>query len=166
MGFVNTGRPATSQISVRLRPTSKLARYLKENGNTTHTWTLRTDEGLPMRATIKAINSPDVDNLQEHSFDRPEDVYLLIQLFIGPACEKGEELFTVVVCTAEALKSHYAGKTPRGLRHHLLVEAYDYETVRRHIEKICDRVEGETWRDIGERLNRYFTWEFEDDQEE
>ncbi len=115
-----------------------------------------------MKPEIKGIDSPDVDDIEAPAFESLEDVYLLIQIYIGPPSSEGYEMFTVVVCTAEALKAEYNRQTPRYLRNHLLVETYDYDAVVNHIQKTCNRVVEDTWSEVAEKLNRYFRWELED----
>ncbi len=81
---------------------------------------------------------------------------------IGPKSSEREEIFSVAVGTFEGLKSRHRGEMPRLVRHHLVVETYDYDAIFNLIEKTCDRVRGETRTEVAEKLNRYFAWEFED----
>lgn len=115
-----------------------------------------------MKPEIKSIHSPDVDDLENPSFEGPDDVHLLLEMTIGPKSGRGEEIFSLVVGTFEGLQSRHEGKMPRLLRHHLVVETYDYDEIFDLIKKTCDRVREETWTEVAEKLNRYFAWEFED----
>jgi hypothetical protein len=72
-----------------------------------------------------------------------EDFGELVAADLGPAEGKGADLFEVTVCTRRWLANV---STPKGyafLRHHLVVERWDEELVRRAISDLCLRNEGD-----------------------
>lgn len=117
-----------------------------------------------MRAELKGLDTPDSPDGSLSSF-RPEDgerFALYVEASVGPAGEKGEELFGFTVCSPAWL----AGETlPKGFafqRHRLVVERWDADLVERAIADLCRRTAGEDWAEIAQKLSRYGAWEFED----
>jgi hypothetical protein len=54
-----------------------------------------------MKATVKGLHSPDVDDVQTYSPADKQKFGFLLQLFIGPEKGDGYESFEVMVCTPE-----------------------------------------------------------------
>jgi hypothetical protein len=120
-----------------------------------------------VRAELKDLDtadSPDGD-LASFSPEDGEHFALTVTASIGPAGERGAELFDFRVCSPSWLA---AGKLQKGFafqRHTLLVERWDAELVERAIADLCLRTEGESWDEVAMKLSRYGHWEFEDYRE-
>ena len=86
-----------------------------------------------MRAELKGIHSPDlVDNATP---DDVEDFCILMQIFIGPQGQEGEESFDVLVCTPNGLERKLESSQVISLRHYLLVSHYDLGLITNFIKK-------------------------------
>jgi len=119
-----------------------------------------------MRAEFRGLHRPDVPNLDLEHFtpEDPECFCVLVQAFVGPQGEPGEEAFDFTVCTPRWLNSHPAQKGFLFARHYLLLWRYDYDLLRRAITDLCARAKGPDWETVANRLARYGHWEFEDYQ--
>lgn len=92
----------------------------------------------------------------------PSEFSLLARMMVGPADGPGEESFDVTVCTPQWL----ARQAQHGFfdaRHHVLVdfETFDTSALRRWLAKRVESVQGDTWREVAERVGRLGGWEFE-----
>src|SRR3954454_1725140 len=115
-----------------------------------------------MRAELKRLHSPDVQNLSTYLPEVRDRFGFLLQLMVGPEGSDGEESFDVFVCTPEWLK-HNQSRTSLVLgRHYLIVLEYDYERLRYFLHEYCRECSGVTWQEIAQRLGRLGKWEFED----
>jgi len=118
-----------------------------------------------IRAHLRYLYSPDLEDLDQNSPPDPECFGILVQAFIGPHNGPGEESFDFMVCTLRWLATQvHDGEYLLG-RHYLFLTRYDYAVLKRAIVHVCDLAEGETWQEVAERLARYGQWEFEDYKE-
>ena len=115
-----------------------------------------------MRAKIRHIFSPDIENLETWYPEDPDRFGFLLELIIGPADEEGEELFTFEVCTPQWLRERRETESAVFGHHRILVFDYDYRRIRQMVEGLVERTRGESWTEVATKLNRYATWEFED----
>lgn len=116
-----------------------------------------------MRATLRRLHSPDVYDLRSWS---PEgDFGILVQLLVGPVGGPGEESFGITLCTAAWLAERAREERIVDARHHVIVDAYDYDLVERYLQERVVGLEGSTWEEVAERLGRLGHWEFEDYRE-
>ncbi len=114
-----------------------------------------------MRAELKRLHSPDIDDLEKYTPAQPDCFGFLVQAMIGPAGCQGEESFDMVVCTPEWLKRTRPAEFILG-RHHLIVFKYDYKSLAAYIAALAEECTGETWQEIAQQLSRLGKWEFED----
>ncbi len=114
-----------------------------------------------MKAVIRTIMSVDIPDLASW---RPSDADfgLHVRLLVGPAGEEGEESFDLTVCTAGWLREEARGQKVMDLRHHLLVESFDWPAVEAYVTRRVSGCEGDTWQAVAECVGRIGHWEFED----
>ena len=119
-----------------------------------------------MRASLRRVHSPDVEDLESYRPERSDDFGFLLQIFAGPEGGEGEESFDVVVCTPRWLERKHGQHEVVVGRHRLIVFEYDYDRLVKMIELYCDSCEGNSWQDVAEKLSRLGKWEFEDYSEQ
>jgi hypothetical protein len=105
--------------------------------------------------------SLDVDDLAAWA-PESDNWVLALRLLAGPDDGPGEESFDLTVCSPAWLAERTRRDGILDGRHHLIVERYDWPTLRRYVERYVDQCEGATWRDVAEKLGRLGFWEFED----
>lgn len=115
-----------------------------------------------MRAALRRLHSPDIDDLASYRPERPDEFGFLLQMLVGPENGPGEESFDVVVCTPRWLEKKHNPQEMLIGRHYLLVFEYDYNRLLRAIEDLCDSAEGGSWGEVASKLSRIGKWEFED----
>ncbi|MCW5971452.1 MAG: immunity 8 family protein [Blastocatellales bacterium] len=118
-----------------------------------------------MKAEIKSMYSPDIDDLSNYSPPDTENFCFLLQLIAGPASEKGEESFDILVCTPRWLLENLKQEDVLIGRHYLIVKEYDFNRISHKIHKFVARCEGSNWDEVASKLSRLGHWEFEDYRE-
>jgi hypothetical protein len=126
-----------------------------------HTSTYVTERGH-MRAALRRLHSPDIDDLSAYHPEREDDFGFLLQVFAGPEGGDGEEAFDLILCTPKWLERKHSRSDLVFGRHHLIVFRYDYARLVREFELLCESAEGDSWRDVAMELSRFGRWEFED----
>lgn len=114
-----------------------------------------------MKATVRALHSPDVD-IDEYQPADPEDVHVLVQVMAGPSDGPGAESFDVLICTPGRITEMARANGPLLGRHMVLVDRFDAVQIRRFLVGVFEAEEAATWPELGERLGRIGKWEFED----
>jgi hypothetical protein len=117
-----------------------------------------------MKPILKVLSSVDLPDGASLPPD-PTDCWVVVTASIGVAGDEASDNFTLYVSTPRRLERIVADETQLWGRHLLIVEQFDWTTVRNAIEKICDETTGDTWDAIASRLGRYAAWEFEDYRE-
>jgi immunity protein 8 of polymorphic toxin system len=118
-----------------------------------------------MKAELKGLFSPDIDNLESFRPDEPNNFSFLLQVMAAPRGSEGEESFDIEVCTPSWLAETYA---PDGIivgRHYMIVQQYNYRKLVQRIENIIAQCSGENWEEVAAKISRYGRWEFEDYQD-
>ena len=115
-----------------------------------------------MRAELKRLHSPDVENVASYVPDRGGDFGFLLQVMAGPQGSEGEESFDVFVCTPDWLRRNRSGTDIIIGRHNLIVFEYNYQRLHSFLSEYCSKCSGATWQDVAEQLSRLGKWEFED----
>lgn len=120
-----------------------------------------------MRAELKALDTSDSPNGELWTFMPEDDEHFMLGVTasIGPAGERGQELFQFTVCSPSWLAAEPMDKGYAFLRHTLVVERWNPELVEQAIGGLCQRVEGDDWHQIAVWLARFGCWEFEDYRE-
>lgn len=114
-----------------------------------------------MRAVIRSLMSLDVDDLDGWA-PEGESWALGLQILAGPDNGPGEESFDLTVCNLAWLAERVRRDGVYDGRYHLIVERYDWATLRGFVERRVQQCEGRTWREVAEQLARLGYWEFED----
>lgn len=115
-----------------------------------------------MRAQVRGMHSPDVDDLDAFTPDDVYDIDVFIQILAGPADSQGEESFNVQVVTPKAVAKSVAANGPLVSRHHLIVAEWDWPKIREFLTNSFEREQAPTWQELAQRLGRIGHWEFED----
>jgi len=115
-----------------------------------------------IKAEIKKLHSPDIQDLRSYWPDDPECFGFLLQAIIGPKGEPGEESFDMVVCTPHWLAKKYRPDEIIVGRSYLIVFEYDFKRLALFLDRFVERCSAYTWREVAEKLSRLGVWEFED----
>lgn len=115
-----------------------------------------------MKAEVKRFHSPDVFDLSKFKPVDEKNFGFLLQVMIGIEGEEGEESFDIYVCTPQRLERQYGKSDVVFGEHLLIVQEYDFPRIQRRILEYVDKIEGETWDEIGALIDRIGKWEFRD----
>lgn len=115
-----------------------------------------------MRAKLKRLHSPDIDDLENYHPDIRDNFAFLLQLMVGPAELDGEESFDVEVCTPLWLEDNYGRQDVVVGRHYLIVREYSFPRIVHAIDVFLASCSGENWDEIAIKVARLGKWEFED----
>jgi hypothetical protein len=118
-----------------------------------------------MKAVIKRLHSPDIDDLFNYVPSDPESFCFLLQVMAGPGFEEGEESFDIQVCTPKWLLENHRREDVIIGRHLLILIEYNYDRMLQTISSFISKCDGATWEEVAEKLSRLGKWEFEDYQE-
>lgn len=115
-----------------------------------------------MRAAIRRLHSPDIDDLAHYHPPEPDRFGFLLQILVGPENGPGEESFDVEVCTPLWLLERHSPEDILEGRHTLIVFEYDYNRLEEYVRKKVAKAVGATWDEVAGQLSRFGRWEFED----
>jgi hypothetical protein len=118
-----------------------------------------------MKAKLKNIISPDVDNLEYYIPLEKDNFCLLCQLILAPEDSEGEESFDVLICTPNWLNQNHSKSDVIFGQYYLIVFEYNYITIKDKIETYIDSIEANNWIELARIIGRIGKWEFEDYQE-
>jgi hypothetical protein len=115
-----------------------------------------------MRAILKRLHSPDVDDLASYIPEDPEDFVFLLQMMVGPDGAEGEESFDVTVCSPKwMLRTGKSEDVVIG-RHKLIMLQCDYQRLTSAINAFLKQCVGDSWPEVAAKVGRLGRWEFED----
>jgi hypothetical protein len=83
---------------------------------------------------------------------------------VGPAGGVGEESFDIVVCSPRWFADVLADGEIRTGRHHLFMLRFDWDATEAFLRSEIESYEADNWEELGERIGRLGSWEFEDYQ--
>jgi hypothetical protein len=115
-----------------------------------------------MRAVLRRLHSPDVDDLATYRPSEPDKFGFFLQILVGPVESDGEESFDVVVCTPLWLLERHSREDIISGRHMIIVLEYDYRRLMNFLEKRVAEAVGNDWTDVARHLSSLGRWEFED----
>ncbi|WP_371321262.1 Imm8 family immunity protein [Achromobacter seleniivolatilans] len=110
-----------------------------------------------MRAQLREISSDEVD-VRDYSANLPDAFCITLRLRIGVEDAIGADNFEVCVCNFKWLESH--AHTPFSGAGFLIVRDYDFEEIELTVLELISKCGGTDWNSIGNKLSRYFLWEF------
>jgi hypothetical protein len=110
-----------------------------------------------MKPEIKDWHCPDVADLARWVPPSQADVFLPLEISIGPAGGTAAELFAIVVATPQALH----GRPDRRKGKLLVIHQYDWQEVRATLERWVSECERPTWEEVCDCLRTRFGWEYE-----
>jgi len=118
-----------------------------------------------MKAEIKYLHSPDVDNLKEYQPQEKDNFGFLLQVMIGPKGEKGEESFDMMVVTPKWLMEKYGPDEVVFGKHYVIVFEYNYDNLYNRLQYTVDGLGEKDWNALALKLARLGHWEFDDYKE-
>ena len=95
----------------------------------------------------------------------PEDFWIVVYASLGATGDPGSDDFIFYVTTPVHLGRTIGMESWQLGRHLIIVNRFNWGTIRAAIQSICDSVEAETWDVAAEQLARHGAWELEDYQE-
>lgn len=112
---------------------------------------------------LRRLHSPDIPDLRVSRPDNEDSFCILVQAIIGPRNALGDESFGFSVCTPKWLQAILADRQPYVYgKSYLIIERYDYNTLWKAIDNLCQRSSGDSWEGVAEKLSKYAHWEFGD----
>lgn len=108
-----------------------------------------------MRAEVRRFEWPDLDEPGAADFT-------LLVFTAGTVGEEGGDLFQVEVCTPAGLAELLQRDGIVAGRHRLFMEHISTAKVEAWVRRRVERMEGETWGEVAEKIARLGYWEFED----
>ena len=117
-----------------------------------------------MRAKIKSIEITEAGDLNPASYtpDDFEDFRCTFGLTVGPADSAGSELFYLTVCTPRWLARASEKDGFVWGQHHLIVPEYNLKRITEIVTNFVERCSGDSWAEVGTKLARIASWEYED----
>jgi hypothetical protein len=108
------------------------------------------------RAKIKSIEIMDAPELDPAKYipDDPSDFGCTFGLKIGPADDKGEELFYLTACTPHWLAKECERDGFVWGRHHLVVPQYNLDAIVKTITEFVEECFGDSWSEVAVKLSR------------
>jgi hypothetical protein len=114
-----------------------------------------------VKAELKRLHSPDIDDLKNYSPSDKECFGFLLQIMVGVQDKEGEESFDVVVCTPQWLLLKYQRNGLFFALHHLIMFQYDYTMLFSKLKSYIDNIHGDNWNDIAHKISYIGKWEFQ-----
>jgi hypothetical protein len=115
---------------------------------------------------VKAIECFDIPDIQTWKPKSPEDIYLAVDVSIGTKDETGSDYFQFLVLSPRSLNKYKDQISERSANRALLLTEFDWDTVIKYIHGKVAQCSGESWEESATSLCRFFSWEYEDYQEE
>jgi Immunity protein 8 len=120
---------------------------------------------MMINAELKGLFTSDMDILEVYN---PRDGSLFeftARAMIGPKGDLGEESFDFQVCTPGWLAQECERSGFVFGRRMLIVSEYDPAHIKSILTSLVQRVTGESWQVVAQKLSRFAHWEFEDYKE-
>lgn len=112
-----------------------------------------------MRARVVSFRWPDIER---RGIDDPSHACELLEMYVGPQGESGEERFQLTICTPAALAEQLHHHPFLIGRHWLFVHELRPAEVTRWLSDRIAVLEAPTWSKLAVKIERIGKWEFED----
>lgn len=116
-----------------------------------------------MMPLLKSQDCTDHDPIESWRPEDPAVVDYWLCLHIGPAEEKGADLFYVNVLSE--LAAHALSEEELARRKKIVIQQYSWPAVMSAVDQILRSSEGSDWTGITQKLRVRFDWEFENYRE-
>ena len=110
-----------------------------------------------MRGAVRGYFCSDRPDFETWRPERAEDVFLTLDFYIGCAGGEGTDIFSIVIATPQAIR----GRPERRKGKLLVVQQYDWQTIKGTLEEWVAACERLTWEEVVDCLRQRFSWEFE-----
>jgi hypothetical protein len=114
---------------------------------------------VTVRAELRFLDSPDTD-LQAFAPAVGEPFSVVIDMYVGPSSERGEELFQVVACNLAWLQARLDEYPIQRVDRTLVVEAWNYHDVEQLLRRTVNAIEDTSWERVALRVGEIGMWEF------
>ena len=111
---------------------------------------------------IKDYVSTDQDKFWDWKPEEPTNIFLNIDLYIGPKHSEGAEIFQCVVATPKGLSNFLSHARITSGRHYFLIERWNWDELKAFFENLISTCQSEDWAMTSLKLSRHFKWEYED----
>lgn len=116
-----------------------------------------------IRAQVKGVSCNDIPDIQSYC---PPDARVFghqLDIYVGPRDARGEEVFYLTVCSPAWLERRVSEEGGfLFCRATIVVNTWDWAAITQNIERIFNRIHGESWAEVGNKLNLFAGWEFSD----
>lgn len=126
---------------------------------------LNSDISIFMKAEIKNLFSPDIEQvLESYKPEKQDNFGLLLELDIGTVGQDGADIFNIMLCTPKWIIDNMKQEEIVLGLHYLIVFEYNYEKLyKKLVELFC--IEGKDWDEITKKLSYIGQYEFQDYKE-
>ncbi len=114
-----------------------------------------------MRAEIKALQTPDVEDI-DCWVPSVKAWSLWVRILAGPLGSDGEESFDLEVCSLAWVAAKVAENGILNGRHRLIVDHFDWTEIETYLRRRVSTIDGSDWNAVASKLSRIGLWEFED----
>jgi hypothetical protein len=117
---------------------------------------------MNVKAKLKALYTTEMNHLDLHPSQNPDRFRIWVHAMVGPQGDDGEESFDIGICTPSWVEEECRQGGFVVGRHHLVVLRYDVQFITTVIKEPVERCDGNTWKEVAEKVSRIGQWEFED----
>lgn len=116
-----------------------------------------------MRPILKGFHSDAIiQPLSEYFPEDEENFGFWARIVVGEIKLGGEESFDIMICTPLWLTKNFAKEDVIFGKNYLIVFEYNYNRIFNKIKNYVENISGDSWEEIGNKINRIGKWEFED----
>ncbi|WP_082506075.1 Imm8 family immunity protein [Deinococcus sp. Leaf326] len=115
-----------------------------------------------MKAELKGIVSTEFSYPFEQFYPEDERSFgMTVQLLVGPKGENSSEIFDLLICSPDWIKTEYAHQGYTWGTNILILLEYDFFLIKECIERYISLCAGENWADLAYQISKIGGWEFE-----
>ena len=117
-----------------------------------------------MKAQLKSIDLSRTVSFDDFHPEGPDNFSIWATAHVGPVGATSADLFQIEICTPRYLAHKVSSEGPTLGRHMLIVLTYDAALIRSTLERYIETCVGADWAEVGAKVARIGSWEFEDYQ--